>query len=205
MKVLVIAPFHDYATYLSTQAVKRLKKWMDKKGIDYDAPNPLFTSRTFINQYAQRGYDLVCYYGHGLTDRLGGGFIYLYPIFDINNIGLFKDSIIYTMSCLSGKELGRNAVKKGIKTYFGQTVKYFVFLPDFEYNYLEDWYELINMIPKALMSGSTTRRAMEKYEKHANNLHIKYMRKNKRNADILFSNALHMILLGNKTARIKNL
>lgn len=205
MKVLVIAPFHDYATYLSIQAVNRLKKWMDKKGINYYAPNPLLTSRHFISLYAKEEYDLVCYYGHGLSDRLGGGFIHFYPIFDINNISLFEDSIIYTMSCLSARKLGREAVKRGVKTYFGQKVKYFTFLPDHQYDYMEDWYWLVNTIPKALMKGKNAAKAMDIYENRANNLHIKYSAHDIRNANILFSNALNMIVLGNKMAQIKNL
>lgn len=148
-------------------------------------------------------YDAVFYFGHGLKDRLGDFFIYILPIISKRNVHWFKDKIIYTMACDSSQELGKFAIERGVRAYFGQTKKYYAFQPSLNYKYLNDWYDLIISIPKYLMCGDSCFMALQKYEKKANELYSKYLNLNNRmNISMLFSNAMYLELYGDKSATL---
>lgn len=203
MKLLIIAPLHDYPTILSNKAVKELIKFVEAYKIEYDFLTSISANRFNINRKAKKNmYDGVFYYGHGEEDRLGDWAMSFLPLIDKKNIHLFKDSIFYTMSCLSGKELAPIAINEGIKTYFGHNVRYFAFVNDIktDYDFFKDWVKLVNYIPKCLIVGDTTGKAMKKYEKFANSIYIKYLRIDKdKNLLLLYSNALHLELYGDST------
>ena len=204
MKVLVIAPLHDFPTLLSSNAVEILRKWMAERRIEYTILTWLNANRLGVELTMRlKKFDAVFYYGHGKTDRLGDFLISLIPIIDEYNIHLFKGTIIYTMSCFSGVELGKIAIQKGVRAYFGQTQKYFAFLNDLFYSYTDDWIDLINLIPKRLMLHDTCFTALKKYEAAANKLYVKYIcHGNDHVLRNLFSNALYMELYGDQQAKI---
>jgi hypothetical protein len=205
MKVLLISPLHDIPTILSNRAVRDLTDWMDKRGIDYTHLWGFSAHRLPLTLLRLNRYDATFYYGHGREDRLGGWDIDILPIISKGNIHKFKDQIIYTMACLSGKELAPYSIKKGVKAFFGHNVRYFAFIERVakKYNYFKDWVKLINLIPKCLMLGDTARKAMETYEQQANILYRKYLHIDKGiNLKILYSNAFHLQLYGDKTGTI---
>jgi len=104
MKLLIIAPKHDYPTILSNRAVRRLIEFIEAHGIAYDLLTTFSANRLNINRKAKRNkYNGVFYYGHGEKDRLGDWSMAILPLIDKRNIHLFKDTIFYTMSCLSVK------------------------------------------------------------------------------------------------------
>jgi len=206
MKILIIAPLHDYPTSLSLKAVKKLTRFIKAHKIKYDLLTSVLANRANINRKAKKNkYDAVFYYGHGQEDRLGDWAISFVPLIDKKNIHLFKDSIFYTMSCLSGRELAPAAIKAGVRTYFGHTVRYFAFINEIssDYDFFADWVKLVNYIPKRLIVGDTTGKAMKLYEKFANNIYVKYLHIDKdKNLLLLYSNALHLELYGNSTATL---
>jgi hypothetical protein len=206
MKLLIIAPLHDYPTMLSNKAVRRLVDFIKKSGIEYDLLTSITANRFILNSKLKRNrYAAVFYYGHGVEDALGDWAIDILPIVNEKNIHLFGSTIIYTMSCLSGIKLAPLAIQKGVKAYFGHNVRYFAFMEylDIENNFFDDWAELVNFIPQRLILGDTTGEAMRKYEKFANNLYAKYLYIDKGdNLKVLYSNALHLELYGDRDATL---
>lgn len=200
MRVLVIAPVHDTATLMSSFAVKKLTTWMTIKGIKHEVLRGLAANR--ISVYFNRKVDLVCYYGHGMPDRMGDMWILLKGIIDKKNIHWFKNAIFYAMSCYTAKELGKIAIKEGVRAFFGHTKKFFGFVPSLKHKFFNDWYELVNLIPKELMSGASCFQALNKYEHFANNLYVKYLHQSKTNSELLFNNARYMELYGDSSAKL---
>lgn len=206
MKILIISPLHDYPTVLSNKAVRRLIKFVKAHGIDYDFLTSITANRMYLNHKAKKNrYNAVFYYGHGVDDKLGDWFMEFMPLIDRRNIGLFANSIIYTMSCLSGNVLAPLAIESGVKAYYGHNVRYFAFMENLDSgnNFFNDWEKLVNFIPKRLILGDTTGEAMRRYNKFANNLYVKYLHIDRdNNLELLFSNALHLELYGDSTATL---
>jgi len=207
MKLLIIAPLHDYPTTLSNKAVKRLVQFIKAHKIKYDLLTSLKANRININRKAKKNqYDGVFYYGHGQEDRLGDWAISIVTLINKKNIHLFKNSIFYTMSCLSGRELAPMAIRAGVKAYYGHTVRYFAFINDIKNNhdFFNDWVKLVNYIPKRLILGDTAGKAMRLYESFSNIIYTKYLYldKEKNNRYLLYSNALHLELYGDSTATL---
>lgn len=218
---MVIAPLHDFPTTISNLAVASLKKWMNKNNINYklfrgiNANRLIISSANFINEMKSKNgdterYNAVFYYGHGKEDRLGDIGIDILPIIGSKNIEKFKNMVIYTMSCLSGKKLAPLAIEKGVISYFGHNVKYFAFVSN-KYsnngigndNFVSDWITLVNIIPIRLMLGDSTGQAMQEYDTLAHQMHVSYIHNESNiNKKLLYSNALHLELYGSQTARI---
>jgi len=206
MKLLIIAPIHDYPTTLSNKAVRVLIKFIEAHKIEYDFLTSIKANRFYVNRKAKKNkYDGVFYYGHGQEDRLGDWAMQILPIIDKRNIHLFRDSIFYTMSCLSGKELAQIAINEGVRSYFGHNVRYFAFANNLkaDYDFFDDWVKLVNYIPKRLILGDTTGAALRKYESFANSIFANYLLHDKNNnLKLLYSNALHLELFGDITATL---
>lgn len=206
MKILVIAPLHDYPTILSNRAVSQLLDFMNELGIKYNLLRFISVNRPTINLLASLNhYDGIFYYGHGDTDRLGDWVMPLIGLIDKRNIKLFKNSIIYTMACLSGIQLSKTAIKNGVRAYFGHNVRYFAFVKKLglKYDFLQDWIDLVNYIPQRLLLGDDTGIAMMKYEQFANKLYAKYLALDRDvNLQLLYQNALHLTLYGDRTAKL---
>jgi len=216
MNVLVIAPLHDLPTSISNVAVSKLIDWMNRTNIKYTLLRAFAANRVSVNAvnyfnrkvselFEKERFNAVFYYGHGEEDRVGDFMMRLIPIISTNNIHKFAGMIMYTMACLTGKELARVAIENGVRAYFGQTVRYFASLNNLgtKYNFLNDWYDLVNTIPIALMKGKTAAQALNDYENLANHLYAKYLLINSEiNIEVLYSNARHLELYGNPHAKL---
>ena len=201
-KILIISPVHDIATILSYTAAKRLKKWIKEQRISINVVHLAGPLATRLSLWLNRDADAIFYFGHGLKDRVGDLFIRLIPILDTKNIHWFKDKIVYTMACFSFNELGQTAIRKGVKAYFGQSIRYFGFIPSMEQSYWNDWYDLVNEIPKQIILGNSTYSALQSYENLANDLFAKYLLNPNTNLKLLFQNALFMNLAGDRSAKL---
>jgi len=60
---------------------------------------------------------VIIHYNHGNEDRWIGQ--NEQPVMNLDNVGLLKDRIAYSMNCLSAKKLGVEAYKIGCTVYFG--------------------------------------------------------------------------------------
>lgn len=206
MKILVIAPLHDYPTVISNKAVSQLLNYMNSAGVKYDVLRYGLANRALINLSAQlNDYTGVFYYGHGDEDKLGDWLLPIIGLIDEKNIGLFKDTIFYTMACLSGVSLAETSIKKGVKSYFGHMIRYFAFVEryDLKRDFLQDWIDLVTYIPKQLILGDSTGIALMKYDRFANQLYARYLSLDKElNLGLLYKNALHLELFGSRTATL---
>jgi hypothetical protein len=63
--------------------------------------------------------ELIIFYDHGRSDSLRGSRKEF--IVDLDNMRILKDREVYTHACLSALVLGKEAVKKGCKVYWGLT------------------------------------------------------------------------------------
>lgn len=201
-KIVIISPVHDVATILSNTAARNLKEWIEKQQLDIKVVHLAGPLATRLSLIFHKDASAVFYYGHGLNDRLGDLFIRLVPILDVNNIHWFKGKIVYAMACYSGRELAPHAIRKGVKAYFGQSIKYFGFMPSMSQSYWKDWYDLVNEIPKQIVLGNTAFSALQSYESLANDLFAKYLKNPNENIKLLFQNALYMNLYGDYSAKI---
>ncbi len=201
-KILIISPIHDLPTSLSFTATRKLKNWISEQNLAIKVVDLSGINANRLMLWQHRDADAIFYYGHGLDDRLGDAFMYVVPILDKNNIHWFRNKIIYTMACFSYKELAPEAIKRGVKAYFGHEIQYFGFMPFLRGNYFNDWYDLVNEIPKQLLLGKTTFQALQSYESLANDLYTRYLTNPNINIRLLFKNALYMNLAGDREAKI---
>jgi hypothetical protein len=67
----------------------------------------------------ERNPELIIFYDHGKPDSLMGA--RREPVFTIENARLLKNREVYTTACLSALELGKEAVRRGSKVYWGSS------------------------------------------------------------------------------------
>ena len=65
----------------------------------------------------ERNPELIIFYDHGGPNSLWGS--RAEAVFNTGNASLFKDREVYTSACLSALVLGKEAVKRGCKAYWG--------------------------------------------------------------------------------------
>ena len=168
-KVLIIAPLQDVPTITSNLAINELMGFAaTKDNLDIDYLWGLGANRTFFNlKTALKKYCGVIYYGHGEKNRLIGINMFR-SIINKKNIYRLKGTGISTMACLTLKELGIEAIKKGVSTYLGTEEVYYAAFPEKERNYLADWVDYTTVKDKALLDGKTFGEAVEIFKKRAN-------------------------------------
>lgn len=206
MRILLIAPLHDYPTSLSIRAAFQINQFLNSQRIPHDFLWGFSANRPAINYLTRKyTYNGVFYYGHGMEDRLGDALMIIKGLIDTKNIGSLRNSIMYTMACLSGQELAREAIKKGVRAYYGHKIRYFAFVEriGIKYNFLQDWISLVNYIPYQLLNGVSTAIALHKYETYANMLYSRYIGLDKEvNLELLYKNALYLELYGDRDAAL---
>jgi len=168
--MLIIAPFHDIPTRVSVDAALRLVSWAEEKGYaaalmyGWTAIRPVF----WLAKGAEES-GLIAYYGHGDEKHLCGFLpltwcIDYLSVLDMTNLAWGSGKIIYSMACEAGKKLGPMLVRLGAKAVFAATYSLYAFFPEIEHDYLEDWIDVMTVIPKALMEGKTAGEAYAKYK-----------------------------------------
>lgn len=208
IKILLISPLLDLPTVTSNLATYDLIKYIDAKhNIDLDLLWGIGATRWFFNSYAKRKkYDLIAYLGHGEKDRLLGNHLF-WSIINKKNVYRAKDMIIATMACFSSAELGKVAIKNGVKAYIGTRKEYYAFFPEKERNFLKDWRVITTTYFKELIDGKTAGDAFGKFLAIGKQYLKLYARNiNYRNYDWYFSALKHNLeyteLLGDPNARL---
>lgn len=173
MRVLLIAPVYDVPTTISNRAVFEFYGWLQQKKIPTDFVWGPLALRSIFESKINEGFDLVCYFGHGIEDALVGSEIITY-LLDLKNADkVQKPKVIYTMACLSGIKLGP-AIAKNNVGYFGHMTYYYAAFGEAGYDYYKDWANYITLIPKLMIEGYTATEAFEKYKKEITTLIEKY-------------------------------
>lgn len=116
LSLLFFRPNFDEITRYSSEWCKALLDFALRKG--YNIIDLARESATKI-ELEKRIHNSVCliFYDHGDLDKLyaqnGSAAV------DKNNLDLFKGRSIYTLACLSAKDLGPEAIRKGVLVYWG--------------------------------------------------------------------------------------
>lgn len=173
MRVLLIAPVYDVPTTISNRAVFDFFIWLQQQKIPTEFLWGPLALRSIFEGRVNAGFDMICYFGHGVEDALIGSEI-LSTLLDLKNAGkVQKPKVIYTMACLSGLKLGPEIAKNNVG-YFGQATYYYAAFAEAGYDYYRDWADYITLIPKLLLLGNSTSEAMRYYQNEITNLIEKY-------------------------------
>jgi len=164
MSVVIIYPHHDIPTTLSALCADELVEWIKREM--RVKPTELYgfgAVRLALYSKLLQPANLICYYGHGGSNRLHGQT----PPDELilpDNVDWFSDKIVFTYACLSARQLAPLGIRKGVKAYFGSVSDMYVAFPEWDHDYLADWVDCINTIPKALLLGRTCGEAFELFE-----------------------------------------
>jgi len=114
---LVIAPNFDEATSYTSKWIQEVVNELKNQGYDITFLSDGVKRNDVENVLKTKEIDLVIFYNHGSEDCLWGSSNE--KVIDVDNINLLASKDLYTLSCLSGKKLGIEAYKKGVKTFIG--------------------------------------------------------------------------------------
>ncbi len=117
--ILITRPSYDYTTrYLSAWAEK-VKESAESRGDDVlDLDGPRATKKELESILRKKNPSFIFLNGHG-SDGLISGQNDEVLVQAGHNEGTLRSSIVYALSCKSGKELGPQAVEKGAVAYVG--------------------------------------------------------------------------------------
>ncbi|KKN07791.1 hypothetical protein LCGC14_1063290 [marine sediment metagenome] len=208
-KILIISPLQDLPTITSNMAINEIMSYAaTKNNLDIDYLWGLGANRTFFNwKTALKKYSGAIYYGHGEANRLIGINMFR-SIVNKKNVHRLKGVGVSTMACSTLKDLGIEAIKKGVKAYIGTEEVYYAAFPEKERNYLADWIDYTTVKDKALLDGKTFGEAYEIFAKRATKyLNIYKANLNYRNYDWYYKSTLHNLkytkLIGDKNAKFR--
>ncbi len=157
VNVLIIAPQNvaDIPTMISAEAGLRLVEYAQKEGHNVTTLFAIQAERFFLWLVSNlKKIDLVIYLGHGGKDTWYGNNLIL-PMMTVKEAAWMANKLTYTMSCLSGIELGPALIKNGAISYSGNTLPMLAAFPEPEHNYMEDFINVWMEEPKALLKGIT--------------------------------------------------
>lgn len=198
----------DVPTITSNMGVYDILKYLDTKlTINTDILWGFTGKRFLFNNYMNRHkYDAIFYLGHGEKNKLMGSNIFG-SIINERNIGKAKGTIIATMACFSSLELGRVAIKEGVRAYIGTKKEFYAFFPEKERNYLDDWRDVVTTYFKDIIDGRTVGEAFGHFQNKCK-YYLSIYKKNLhyRNYDwyykAMYHNLINTELLGDKNARL---
>ena len=117
---LLIAPYYDMATSITSIAERTLIELLQSEGmtvLTLEGPEATYDN---LVQVLKPGYiELVVYLGHGLDDAWIGQQPSPRPLLTADEAGLLSGSIVVAIACNSLKYLGNLAVTKKAKAYLG--------------------------------------------------------------------------------------
>lgn len=159
--VIIVAPHMDLPTTFSAEAAFELADWLETHGVKYKMlygvqANP-YSFKFAIRLFKPK---LICYYGHGTPSSLFGQWGNMVTVESAYILG---NQLVYTMACESAKELGKRVGELN-GNYFGSTQPMYGGFPEFEHNYLKDFIECWNIIPRYLLAGYTAEKALQAYK-----------------------------------------
>jgi len=166
-KVLVVASMDSPPTVPTYLAATEAEGVLAEGGHEVDRLYVWAATRPFFEWrgLSSGPYDGVFYFGHGLEDALVGQLpLGLWLLMcDLANAHLLRGSVVVTVACLSGLELGPTVVGLGARAYTGSRHYMYVGFPmeehDYSRDFMDTWLELV----RVLAEGSTIGDAYEAY------------------------------------------
>ncbi|MFQ5621086.1 MAG: hypothetical protein ACE5FT_04545 [Candidatus Nanoarchaeia archaeon] len=179
-KFLITRPEHDDTTHYLSNWSKECISEAKKRDIQvFDLNRERATRKETESVLTKRKPQLVCLNGHGTFDKVGGHKDEVL-IQAGENEDLLKNSIIYALSCQSGKTLGPSSIESGAKAYIGYKDDFI-----FAYNpkmmtkptkdltaslFLKPSNELINSLVKGKTVEEARKRSQQMSKKHLRKL-----------------------------------
>ena len=173
MDALVISPFHDSATSRSSLLARLVLTVLRREGYEVftlegdevtrDKLHALLESRA---KKDKPPFSLVFYAGHGLAACLIGQENHTdAPLLDEDNIMMLAGAVIISISCRSGKELGKDSIKKGVKGFIGFNSD--VYLPESQVNgrdFQGDFLRSFLILPLLMSKGHPIGHVVNEYK-----------------------------------------
>ena len=153
-----------------------LAEWLKKRDIPVVEMSGMGANRIRLRRvmdYVQQDTEpphLFVYMGHGFKKSLVGfeigalAFPKTHLVQKDVNDDQFKNTIFVSMACWSMNELGPSIVNKGALTYFGSIKPMMVGFGEDDRMYLNDFINVLTVIPRKLAQGSTTDEAFKSYQ-----------------------------------------
>ena len=116
MKAILCRPRFDSATEHTFAFAAEILRWCKQAGISIIELAEGEAVRARVEQELAAGFDLFIFYDHGSENALIGQDEK--AVIDLKNAGLFSNKEVFTLACLSAKELGPEVWRKG-GTYYG--------------------------------------------------------------------------------------
>jgi len=118
VKFIITAPLFDQATRYSHECAKEVVEFLKGRGEDYIFLEREDAVRESVELVLRENPEAYYFFSdHGREDSLIGNDSR--PIIDMDNVELLKNRDNYTIACLSGKILGKEAKREGAKSYLG--------------------------------------------------------------------------------------
>lgn len=118
MKAILVRPTFDDATQHTFAFAEEILELCRQAGIDVVELAGSEAVKSRVEEELQKGTDLFIFYDHGSEGALIGQDEQ--PVIDLNNCHWLADKEVYTLACLSAKELGAEVWRRGGK-YWGYT------------------------------------------------------------------------------------
>lgn len=206
MDVLLIRPKHDYVTEVFHSWAAVTRDCLDGCGHTVKDCSRAAVVRTTVEDTLRRRPNLhvVLYYGHGSESSLQGQDLDN-PVIDQGNCNLLKGKIVFTIACLSARELGPCACKAGATCYFGYDDYFWV--PIDPSNGALDSLQacaergMIEMCAKATTSRVARQRMYDRYTEE----YDVWLAENFDVALCLFWNREALTLVGDRNARLPHM
>lgn len=178
----MIAPFHDLATGRSSVLARLVLTVLRREGFEVFTLEKEDATRekldAFLDERIRKGepLNLLIYAGHGLSHCLQGQEnASNAPLLDEENIGKLAGSTIISISCRSAKELGRDSIKKGVRSFIGWN--HDLYLPEImenSRNFQADFIRTLLLLPLLMSKGHSVKYTIGEYKKLANSYVDKY-------------------------------
>lgn len=194
MDALVISPFHDLATGRSSTLARLVLTVLRREGFDVfalegpdanrEAFQALLVSRA---KEGKKPFSLVLYAGHGLKECLIGQQNHnSEPLLDEDNIMMLAGAVIIAIACRSAKELGKNSIKKGVRSFVG--FRGDVYLPEVMEdgrNFQGDFLRILLLLPLLAAKGYTVEHIVNDFKE----LSEQYMKKYREEKYLFYEDA----------------
>jgi len=210
--MLVTLPdFDDTTDYLSQWSESVIETAKDKLVKVSQLPGKEANRENLQKRLSGKTYSFVFFNGHGSKEHICGQ--QNEKLLDEENSYLLNATIVYSRSCDSAAVLGKKIVREGnVKAFVGYA-QAFIFVKNnsrtatpLKDNYAKPCLESSNVVPQALINGSTTGQAVEKSQRHSDK-EIEYLKTHysPENSHILFAlqwNKTVLKVIGDQNATI---
>jgi len=171
VSALIIAPFHDEVTSSSSVVARISLDLFRRHNFEVDVLEQHDAVREKLEEIMhgrETPYSVVFYFGHGTYNAWEGqqnG--RLEPMVDINNVTMFKGSILIGLTCSSMKNLLKASLTKGITGSVGFSEP--VYFPSESTvgtrSFYSDFMRTFALIPLMLAQGETISECVKEFQK----------------------------------------